>query len=112
VSSLDACVSLRELNLSHNSVADLRGLVQLPALETLDLRGILPLDGCLLKRCGRLRALYTSWGFDVPAEVQVRCSTELTRQGFATRTPSQREENSSALNARRGRALWLFGVDK
>jgi hypothetical protein len=42
VSSLAACVSLRELNLSCSSVRDLNGLEQLPALEMLDLRGTLP----------------------------------------------------------------------
>jgi hypothetical protein len=74
VSSLTACVSLRDLNLSYTSVADLRGLEELPALETLDLRGILTSNGYLLKRCARLRALSTDLYFDVPVDVQVRCT--------------------------------------
>jgi hypothetical protein len=74
VSSLTACVSLRELNLSYTSVADLRGLEELPALEVLDLRGILTSNGYLLKRCARLRALSTDLYFDVPVDVQVRCT--------------------------------------
>jgi hypothetical protein len=92
VSNLTACVSLRELNLSHTTVADLRGLEELPALETLDLRGILTSDGRLLKRCARLRALSTDLHFDVPVEVQVRCVVSrhgptLQRRRFSFKMP-------------------------
>jgi hypothetical protein len=70
VSGLVVCTSLRELNLSHSRVADLRGLEQLPALETLDLRGIAHAHCCVLcsnvlKLCARLRYLSVDVGFDV-----------------------------------------------
>jgi hypothetical protein len=76
VSGLVVCTSLRELNLSHSSVNDLHGLERLPALEVLDLRGVMARDSYLLARCARLRTLYTDVDFDVPAEVQERCLTE------------------------------------
>jgi hypothetical protein len=67
---------LRELNLSHSSVNDLRGLERLPALEVLDLRGVMARDSYCLTRCVRLRALYTDVDFDVPVEIQERCATD------------------------------------
>jgi hypothetical protein len=76
VSGLVVCTSLRELNLSHSSVNDLRGLERLPALEVLDLRGVMARDSYCLTRCVRLRALYTDVDFDVPVEIQERCATD------------------------------------
>jgi hypothetical protein len=76
VSSLVVCTSLRELNLSRSSVNDLRGLERLPALEVLDLRGVMASGSYLLAQCERLRTLYADVRLYAPVEVQVRCATE------------------------------------
>jgi hypothetical protein len=76
VSGLVVCTSLRELDLSRSSVNDLRGLEQLPALEVLDLRGVMASGSYLLTQCERLRTLYADVRLYVPVEVLERCATE------------------------------------
>jgi hypothetical protein len=57
ISNLAPATSLRELNLAHSGVADLRGLEKLVALETLDVTGISTADLSILRQCPRLVTL-------------------------------------------------------
>jgi hypothetical protein len=76
VSGLVVCTSLRELDLSYSSVNDLHGLEQLPALEVLDLRGVMARGSYLLTECARLCTLYADVRLYAPVEVLERCATE------------------------------------
>jgi Leucine-rich repeat (LRR) protein len=57
ISNLAPATSLRELNLAHSGVADLRGLEKLVALETLDVTNIRTEDLSILRQCPRLVTL-------------------------------------------------------
>jgi Leucine-rich repeat (LRR) protein len=57
ISNLAPATSLRELNLAHSDVADLRGLEELIALETLDVTNISTTDLSILRQCPRLVTL-------------------------------------------------------
>jgi hypothetical protein len=57
ISNLAPATSLRELNLAQSSVADLRGLEKLVALETLDVTNIRTEDLSILRLCPRLVTL-------------------------------------------------------
>jgi hypothetical protein len=54
ISNLAPATSLRELNLAHSCVTDLRGLDKLVALETLDVTRINTDDLSILRQCPRL----------------------------------------------------------
>jgi Leucine-rich repeat (LRR) protein len=57
ISNLAPATSLRELNLADSGVADLRGLEELVALETLDVTSNRPIDLSILRQCRRLVTL-------------------------------------------------------
>jgi hypothetical protein len=57
ISNLAPATSLRELNLAHSRVKDLRGLEKLVALETLDVTDIRTTDLSILLQCPRLVTL-------------------------------------------------------
>jgi internalin A len=57
ISNLAPATSLRELNLAHSGVTDLRGLEKLVALETLDVTDIRTTDLSILRQCPRLVTL-------------------------------------------------------
>jgi Leucine-rich repeat (LRR) protein len=57
ISNLAPAASLRELSLADSGVADLRGLEELVALETLDVTGICTTDLSILRQCPRLVTL-------------------------------------------------------
>jgi Leucine-rich repeat (LRR) protein len=57
ISKLAPATSLRELNLAHSGVADLRGLEKLVALEMLDVTNICTEDLSILRQCPRLVTL-------------------------------------------------------
>jgi Leucine-rich repeat (LRR) protein len=57
ISNLAPATSLRELNLAHSRVKDLRGLEKLVALETLDVTNISTTDLSILRQCPRLVTL-------------------------------------------------------
>jgi Leucine-rich repeat (LRR) protein len=57
ISNLASATSLRELNLAHSGVVDLRGLEKLVALETLDVTDTGTGDLSILRQCPRLVTL-------------------------------------------------------
>jgi Leucine-rich repeat (LRR) protein len=57
ISNLAPATSLRELNLAHSRVRDLRGLKKLVALEILDVTNIRTKDLSILRQCPRLVTL-------------------------------------------------------
>jgi Leucine-rich repeat (LRR) protein len=57
ISNLASATSLRQLNLAHSVVADLRGLETLVALEALDVTSIRTEDLSILRQCPRLVTL-------------------------------------------------------
>jgi Leucine-rich repeat (LRR) protein len=57
ISNLAPATSLRELNLAHSRVKDLRGLEDLVTLETLDVTDICTTDLSILRQCPRLVTL-------------------------------------------------------
>jgi Leucine-rich repeat (LRR) protein len=112
ISNLAPATSLRDLNLAHSKVMDLRGLDKLIALETLDVTGISTTDLSILRQCPRLVALTANGGITALESIIHAAAPSLVDCRLHIDRPVRALDSRSLSCLRRSTVLKFSDVDK